>query len=142
MSMTLEQRQDFFRTVIFEQMIAVAEVATREYSTENNVFTNFERLSVDLKISREQVLWVYLRKHLDGIVSYINGFTSQREPVEGRIKDAMVYLGLLWCMVADSQAAEHNALQPLVDRIEIVLKRRGWPESQARLIAEEIEAVL
>ena len=44
---------------------------------------------------------VYLLKHIDGIASYIDGHDSQREPVEGRIIDAIVYLFLLWGMFDD-----------------------------------------
>ena len=42
---------------------------------------------------------VYLLKHIDGIMAYINGHKSQREGVEGRITDAIVYLLLLRGMV-------------------------------------------
>jgi len=38
---------------------------------------------------------VYLLKHIDGITAHIDGHTSQREEVEGRITDAIVYLFLL-----------------------------------------------
>ena len=41
----------------------------------------------------------YFMKHIDGIASHINGHTSQREDVTGRITDAIVYLCLLWGMV-------------------------------------------
>tara|TARA_R100000808_G_C2135347_1_gene143756 strand:- start:851 stop:1042 length:192 start_codon:yes stop_codon:yes gene_type:complete len=39
---------------------------------------------------------VYLLKHIDGINAYIDGHKSQREGVEGRIIDTIVYLFLLW----------------------------------------------
>lgn len=38
-------------------------------------------------------------KHMDGIASHIEGQTSQREDVRGRIGDAMTYLGLLYAMI-------------------------------------------
>tara|TARA_R100000664_G_C2740385_1_gene128977 strand:+ start:898 stop:1116 length:219 start_codon:yes stop_codon:yes gene_type:complete len=41
---------------------------------------------------------VYLLKHIDGIASYVDGHETQREPIEGRIIDAVVYLFLLWGM--------------------------------------------
>ena len=44
---------------------------------------------------------VYAMKHIDGITAHIQGHTSQREPVTGRIKDAIVYLMLLWGMVEE-----------------------------------------
>ena len=72
----------------------------KEYARDiNNVFANFERVGKYVDISREQVLMVYLLKHIDGIMAYINGHKSQREGVEGRITDAIVYLLLLRGMV-------------------------------------------
>tara|TARA_Y100000310_G_C20509786_1_gene728235 strand:+ start:671 stop:823 length:153 start_codon:yes stop_codon:yes gene_type:complete len=44
---------------------------------------------------------VYLLKHVDGITAYIEGHKSQREDVRGRIKDAIVYLMLLWGMIEE-----------------------------------------
>jgi len=46
---------------------------------------------------------VYLLKHIDGIMAYINGHKSQREGVDGRITDAIVYLLLLRGMVEDNE---------------------------------------
>ena len=61
----------------------------------DNAFANFERLAAKLNIDRKKVLLIYMEKHLDGITSAINGHLSQREPVTGRINDAIVYLILL-----------------------------------------------
>ena len=72
----------------------------KEYAhTEDNVFANFERVAKALGISREEVLMVYLLKHVDGISAYVKGHKSQREDVTGRLTDAIVYLMLLWGMV-------------------------------------------
>ena len=61
--------------------------------------TNFERIGDWLGKSREEVLMVYLLKHMDGIISWVDGNESQREDVTGRITDAITYLCLLWGMV-------------------------------------------
>ena len=77
----------------------------KEYArTDDNIFANFERVADCLKIEREKVLMVYLLKHIDGISSYIDGHKSQREDVTGRVKDAIVYLLLLWAMVIGDDA--------------------------------------
>jgi len=77
----------------------------KEYAhTEGNVFANFERVAEGLNISKEQALMVYLMKHMDGINAWIKGHKSQREDVTGRIKDAIVYLCLLWGMAEEKQA--------------------------------------
>ena len=72
----------------------------KEYAhTEDNVFANFERVAEGLNISREQALMVYLMKHMDCINAWIKGHKSKREDVSGRIKDAIVYLCILWGMI-------------------------------------------
>ena len=82
--------------------MATRDAGQKEYAQdEDNVFANFERISDTLHISREKVLMVYLLKHIDGISAYIKGHKSQRESVEGRLTDAIVYLMLLWSMVIE-----------------------------------------
>ena len=81
----------------------------KEYAhTEENVFANFERVAESLEISKEQALMVYLMKHMDGINAWIKGHKSQREDVTGRIKDAIVYLCLLWGMASQEIVSEEE----------------------------------
>lgn len=74
----------------------------KEYAHgENQPFRNFEELGKELGLPRDKVLWVYMRKHLDGILAHINGHRSQREPVQGRVNDTIVYLILLRAMIEE-----------------------------------------
>ena len=76
----------------------------KEYARkESNAFANFERVGKNLDIKREEVLLVYLLKHIDGICSFVKGHKSQRENVRGRLTDAIVYLCLLWGMIDDTE---------------------------------------
>ena len=76
------------------------EAGQKEYARKSdNAFANFERVGKNLELSREDVLLVYLLKHIDGICSFVKGHKSQREDVRGRITDAIVYLCLLWGMI-------------------------------------------
>lgn len=87
------------------------EAGQREYAhREDNAFGNFERVGERLSLSREAVLLVYLEKHLDGIHSYVKGHRSQREDVEGRIIDAIVYLSLLYGMVVERRETERKEI--------------------------------
>jgi hypothetical protein len=102
----------------YEQMAAVLDrmhqeerevraAGQSEYAhKEENSFANFERVAERLGLTREQVLLVYLEKHLDGIHSYVQGHRSQREDVSGRIKDARMYLALLQGMIDQERGAE------------------------------------
>ena len=88
---------------ILPQITKTRDAGQKEYAHDvNNVFANFERVAEALNTTREKVLMVYLLKHIDGISAYTNGMKSQREDVRGRLTDAIVYLMLLWGMVADN----------------------------------------
>ena len=90
---------------IFAEIQGTREAGQKEYASgTDNAFANFEKLAAELGIPREKVLWVYAMKHKDGIASALNGHVSQREPVQGRIKDLIVYLCLLWGMIDEAEA--------------------------------------
>ena len=83
-----------------KQILKTREDGQKEYARNvSNVFANFQRVGKYVGVSQEKVLMVYLLKHIDGIMAHINGHKSQRENVEGRITDAIVYLLLLRGMV-------------------------------------------
>jgi carboxylesterase type B len=89
---------------ILKQIQKTRDSGQKEYAhDEDNVFANFERVANTLNITREKALMVYMLKHIDGIVSYIDGHKSQREDVRGRITDVIVYSMLLWGMVEDEE---------------------------------------
>jgi hypothetical protein len=70
-----------------------------EYArSEEDCFSNFKRVGDWLNLDQRLVLLVYALKHLDGIVAHVEGHTSQREDVRGRIKDLRLYLAILWGM--------------------------------------------
>ena len=88
--------------VFINEITSTRDAGQKEYAhSKDNVFANFERVAANLDISREQALMVYLLKHMDGINAWIKGHRSQREDVTGRIKDAIVYLCLLWGMTKE-----------------------------------------
>ena len=90
---------------IWSQVQQTRDDGQKEYAhTEDNVFANFDRIGSLLEIGSEHTLMVYLLKHIDGITAYLNGHKSQREDVRGRIKDAIVYLMLLWAMIEEKES--------------------------------------
>ena len=89
---------------IWSQVQQTRDEGQKEYAhTDDNVFANFDRVGSLLSISSEKTLMVYLLKHIDGITAYLSGHKSQREDVRGRIKDAIVYLMLLWAMIEERE---------------------------------------
>ena len=85
---------------MFQECMELREAGQKEYAhNEQEAFSNFNKLAEELCLDRKQILWVYAKKHIDGIVSYINGHKSQREDVRGRINDLVVYMNILRGMI-------------------------------------------
>ena len=103
------KREDFdiLTNDIWESIMATRNQGQDEYArTETDVLANFKRIGDWKDETQESVLMTYLLKHIDGMLSYVSGFTSQREDIRGRITDVMVYCMLFWAMVEESEDAE------------------------------------
>ena len=96
----------------FEKLRATSASGQAEYAHGQDAFDNFKRLAGMLNLEKEEVLFVYMQKHLDGIASWIKGHRSQREPVQGRIDDAMVYLLLLRAMADEEEGLTKEVPMP------------------------------
>ena len=89
---------------IFDQVRDMHTKGQKEYAMdEDNVFANFERIAEQTSFDKKMVLWIYLMMHIDGIASFLKGHKSQRENVEGRLTDAIVYLCILWAMIEEEK---------------------------------------
>ena len=65
---------------------------------------NFKNVGEFVDIHMSKVFAVYFYKHIAAIFSYIkNGGQTESEPIEGRIKDCIVYLLLFYKMVKEMQ---------------------------------------
>jgi hypothetical protein len=101
------QKVEFNKLVeefISSHVVKLLEVKGREYQSngkgEDEVFANFMRVSREMDISREKVAYIFLKKHLDSIATYIRDRDAGRvvelsEGIEGRVGDAINYLLLL-----------------------------------------------
>lgn len=101
--MTYKKMQKYMNLKL-KEILQTRDDGQKEYAhSSDNVFANFERTGVLLDISPDKTLMIFLLKHIDGIAAHIKGHRSQREDVQGRITDAIVYLLLLGGMIADGK---------------------------------------
>ena len=78
----------------------------KEYAHSEDRFANFNRLADELGLSPEQVAWVYTKKHLESIVSYVkDNKTYSTEPIRGRHVDAIV---VIWTLLAGMAEEKQN----------------------------------
>ena len=105
------------------QMVAIIDAVHRrllelthskgtEYATSDDRLSNFKDIARTYSMEPEQVLMIYMAKHLRSIESYTRDVASgtervYSEPIEGRIDDAILYLVLLQCLRADRIAERH-----------------------------------
>lgn len=87
--------------IIWESIKELNKTKGGDYAGDGDVFANFKRHAHNLDLTKEQVLAVYMNKHLDAINTYCKTGAVQSEPIEGRINDAILYLLLLRGMVAE-----------------------------------------
>lgn len=100
--MTQQEMAQLMDTMFNEEINELRKEGQKEYARDNkNAFANFERISSYLDMDRKKVCMTYLLKHIDGIASWVDGHQDQREPVQERINDAIVYLCLLRGMVSE-----------------------------------------
>ena len=105
--MTRSELADFMDAIFEKKIMRLRSDGQKEYAqSEDNAFANFDRLASDIGLDRKKVLWVFAMKHRDGIASHLNGHTSQREDVTGRIADLIVYLFILWAMIDDERGSK------------------------------------
>lgn len=93
-----------------DKLIKITQSKGEEYSrSSDDQLANFKRAAVDYGLSQEQVLGIFLDKHINSIKTYIHGTSAgepmppMSEPIEGRIDDAILYLLLFKAMVLDSK---------------------------------------
>jgi hypothetical protein len=103
--MNNDQFVEFVDQLVKDELVLLASKGI-EYSGKHDRFRNFKRIAAELDTTPEQVCYVYLRKHIDSILTYINRSSSgepivQSEPIIGRINDARNYLALLAGMIQE-----------------------------------------
>lgn len=108
---------------LFEYMISEVKdtrnSGQKEYAHDtDNVFANFDRTAALLDTTREKVMMTFFMKHVDGVCAWIKGHKSQREHVQGRIKDLIVYLTLMWAAADESDY--HEDMDKVLDEMGFV----------------------
>jgi hypothetical protein len=88
---------------LFSLELEIGETKAQEYSSAEDRLSNFKRLGKQLDLDPKKILWVYLTKHLDSILRYINSGEVLSESIEGRILDCRVYLSLLLGLIKEQE---------------------------------------
>lgn len=100
--MTATERAKFIDDFYHQHCVKIMGTKGLEYSQhEEDVNSNFKRLGAELNLDPQKVLFVYLKKHLDAITSYIKTGKVESEAIELRIADAINYMFILGSLITE-----------------------------------------
>lgn len=96
-------RDDFIALLENEhrEIVAINRTKGHDYAGEEDALSNFKRNAARLGMTPIQVWAIYFYKHLDAIETYVREGGVASEPIEGRIRDAILYLYLLRGLVSE-----------------------------------------
>lgn len=102
-----------FREEVIKQttreLLQLSRTKGRDYAGDYDPFSNFRREAEALGLTKEQVWGVYAAKHWSAIMSYCRQGQVESEPIEGRIKDLILYGFLLLGMIEDDRRNSEQA---------------------------------
>ena len=102
--MTQVERNEFVQKFFEEYCVKILNTKGNEYSLHQiDVNNNFKRAGNELEIEPKKILWIFLKKHLDAILAFINKGNVESEPIEGRIGDAINYLFILASLIEEDK---------------------------------------
>lgn len=92
---------------------------------------NFRTVSKTVGVPMEKVWLTYFYKHYSAMTTYIKeGGQQESEPIEGRIKDQIVYLLLFYRMVKEEKERrqeEARQVKELCEKIDFVIQKTNNP---------------
>ena len=79
----------------FKRQMRILETKGKDYTQgQEDRLINFRRIADELEIPVRQVWWVYFKKHIDAILTWVKKGEVESEGLEGRFDDAHNYLYL------------------------------------------------
>ena len=72
------------------------------YSGQEDKLGNFKRCAKLAGVGIKKAWFIYFVKHLDALSSYVRGEYKDSEPIDGRIKDLINYLFLLYGIIKEN----------------------------------------
>lgn len=92
---------EYLENVLIKKELDILKRKGHEYSGEQNRFSNFEKLGEELGIHPLTVASIYMKKHIDSIMTFIKDDFKviSDEDIVGRINDARNYLAIMAGMI-------------------------------------------
>jgi len=105
LQMTLQERngrcQEFF-----DQCMGILNRKGSDYTVEGDALKEITQVAGHLAVTPEQVLWVYMYKHLAALLNYLQRGALQTESARERLRDIANYCALMSLFVESAENIE------------------------------------
>lgn len=109
--MTHQEREKVFE-YIQKEIKKIRETKGYDYTLgTGDANRNFKKVAEVLGLTPEQVLWVYVEKHLDAIRSFIKSGELKGEGIEAKILDVINYLGILYSLLLEEGKIKNTKIK-------------------------------
>jgi len=112
--MKLKRRKEIFQEIMTECM-ELSEKKGKDYSGDTDSLSNFKLNAESLGITKYQTWAIYFKKGIDAILNSVKSNPErpqvESEPLRERIKDGIIYLVLLLCLLIED--AEEKTVEPI-----------------------------
>lgn len=91
----------------------INETKGHDYAGDEDALSNFKDEAAEIGITPEQVWHVYAAKHWRSVATYVREGEVQSEPIEGRLRDVILYCFLLMGLVEEKRELKQETyLEP------------------------------
>ena len=97
------QRFNDLRDKAYTDIVGINQAKGVDYAGEDDALANFKEAAEALGLTPFQIWAVYHHKHQSAINQFIKRGRVESEPIEGRVKDAILYLFLLLGLIEDQK---------------------------------------
>lgn len=105
------QEFDKLQLQLFDDILKIAKTKGVEYASSEDRLANFKRLGVELDIPATKIGYIFFKKHLDSICTYLkDGKEHSEESIRGRFLDAINYLTLIYGLIVESNLNLHSSV--------------------------------
>lgn len=85
----------------FDRIRGIRESKGREYASDEDTLADFKEVAEETGVTPLQCWSVYVKKHVRAIDTFVREGSLKSEPIEGRIRDVIVYHLLLLGLIVD-----------------------------------------
>lgn len=97
------KRREELTSEFFKKCNEILSSKGRDYTIDDQAFKEVHAIAEEMGTDAVKVLWVYMRKHITAVKTYVKKGQVESEPIDGRLMDLANYCALMYALIRDGQ---------------------------------------